>query len=300
MRIFVIFRLFKVLRYTKSINTFIEVLANKKFELTILLLAVGFVTFIGGAVIYVFEAHTNPKVETIFDAIYWSLITISTVGYGDITPVTEEGKVLTMVLIVVGIGFISFSTSIIASAFTEKLQELKTQRIENEAHKLSEFYLLCGFSKITELVANQLKRDKEKFIILDVDEDKIEQATSQGFLSLKADITKQEILKLFDFAKIKKVFILTEDDIINTFLTLSIKSYASGVDIIAIVNDERNELKMQKAGATYVLNPTKISALFTSEYIGNPVSFEVITAIFSDESKSRMDEIEVLEGSFLD
>jgi len=98
LRIFVIFRLFKVLRYTKSINTFLEVLANKKFELTILLLAVGFVTFIGGAVIYVFEAHTNPKIGTIFDAIYWSLITISTVGYGDITPVTEEGKVLTMFL----------------------------------------------------------------------------------------------------------------------------------------------------------------------------------------------------------
>jgi voltage-gated potassium channel len=149
-------------------------------------------------------------------------------------------------------------------------------------------------------VANNLKKDKEKFIILDVDENKIEQATSQGFLSLKADITKQEILELFDFSKIKKVFVLTEDDIINTFLTLSIKSYAPEVDIITIVNDERNDLKMQKAGATYVLNPTKISALFTSEYIGNPVSFEVITAIFSDESRSKMDEIEVLEGSFLE
>jgi len=98
-RIFVIFRLFKLLRYTKSINTFIEVLANKKFELFILLIAVGFVTFIGGAVIYVFEAHANPKIANFFDAIYWSLITISTVGYGDITPVTHEGRVLTMVLI---------------------------------------------------------------------------------------------------------------------------------------------------------------------------------------------------------
>jgi voltage-gated potassium channel len=300
LRIFMLFRLFKILRYTKSVNNFLAIIRTKKFEIITLLLLVGFITFIGGAVIYVFEYQKNQNIQSFFDAVYWSLITISTVGYGDISPVTYQGRVLTMFLILAGIGFISFATSIIASAFTEKLQELKTQRIENEAHKLNEYYLICGFSKLTELVANNLKKDKEKFIILDVDEDKIEQATSQGFLSLKADITKQEILKLFDFAKIKKVFILTEDDIINTFLTLSIKSYASGVDIIAIVNDERNELKMQKAGATYVLNPTKISALFTSEYIGNPVSFEVITAIFSDESKSRMDEIEVLEGSFLE
>ena len=300
LRIFMLFRLFKILRYTKSVNNFLAIIKTKKFELITLLILVGFITFIGGAVIYVFEYHINPNISNFFDALYWSLITISTVGYGDISPVTNQGRVLTMFLILSGIAFISFATSIIASAFTEKLQELKTQRIENEAHKLSEFYLLCGFSKITELVANQLKKDKEKFIILDVDEEKIQKASEDGFLALKADITKKEILELFDFNKVKKIFILTNDDIINTFLTLSVHSHAPNIDIIAIANDERNESKIEKAGAKYIINPTKISALFTSEYIGNPVSFEVITAIFSDEHKTLMDEVEVLENSFLD
>jgi voltage-gated potassium channel len=298
LRIFMLFRLFKILRYTKSVNNFLAIIKTKKFELITLILLVGFITFIGGAVIYVFEYQKNPNIVTFFDALYWSLITISTVGYGDISPVTSQGRVLTMFLILAGIAFISFATSIIASAFTEKLQELKTQRIENEAHKLDEFYLLCGFSKLTELVASQLAKDKEKFIILDIDEQKIQRATELGFLSLKADITKREVLQLFDFNKIKKIFVLTNDDIINTFLTLSLSH--SKKEIIAIANDERNETKIAKAGATYVLNPTKISALFTSEYIGNPVSFEVITAIFSNEHKTMMDEIEILEGSFLD
>jgi len=90
-RIFVIFRLFKLLRYIHSINTFLEVLANKRFELFILLLAVSFVTFIGGAVIYVFEAHENPKITSLFEAIYWSLITISTVG--EVNPGALRGSV---------------------------------------------------------------------------------------------------------------------------------------------------------------------------------------------------------------
>ena len=299
LRVFMLFRLFKVLRYTKSVNTFLSILKTKKFELITLLMLVGFITFIGGAVIYVFEYKVNPNIHNFFDAIYWSLITISTVGYGDISPVTHQGRILTMFLILAGIAFISFSTSIIASAFTEKLQEVKSQRIENEAHKLSSFYLICGYSKVTELVANNLKNDNEKFIIVDLDEDKIQEATERGFLALKADITKKETLELFNFEHIKKIFILTNDDIVNTFLSLSLSSY-SDKDIIAIANDERNEEKISKAGAKYVINPTRISALFTSEYIGNPVSFEIITAIFSNKSQTKVDEIEVLENSFID
>jgi voltage-gated potassium channel len=264
-----------------------------------LIMLVSFITFIGGAVIYVFEYQVNPNINNFFDAIYWSLVTISTVGYGDISPVTNQGRLLTMFLILTGVAFISFTTSIIASAFSEKLQEVKAQRIENEAHKLSSFYLICGYSKITELVANNLKKDKEKFIIVDLDEEKIQEATEKGFLALKADITKEDTLKLFSFEHIKKIFILTNNDIVNTFLALSLSSY-SNKEIIAIANDERNEEKIARAGAKYVINPTKISALFASEYIGNPVSFEIITAIFSNQSQTKVDEIEILEHSFLD
>jgi len=298
LRIFMLFRLFKVLRYTKSVNNFLAILKTKKFELITLLMLVGFITFIGGAVIYVFEYKVNPNIHNFFDALYWSLITISTVGYGDISPVTHQGRILTMFLILAGIAFISFATSIIASAFTEKLQELKYQRIENEAHKLHSFYLICGYSKVTELVATNLQKEKEKFIIVDLDTDKIQSATEKGFLALRGDITKKETLELFNFEHIKKIFILTNDDIINTFLTLSLSSY-SNKEIIAIANDERNEEKISKAGARYVINPTKISALFTSEYIGNPVSFEIITAIFSTKSQIKVDEIEILEDSFI-
>jgi voltage-gated potassium channel len=300
LRIFVIFRLFKVLRYTKSINTFIEVLANKKFELTILLLAVGFVTFIGGAVIYVFEAHTNPKIVTIFDAIYWSLITISTVGYGDITPVTEEGKVLTMVLIVVGIGFISFSTSIIASAFTEKLQELKADRVFRIIKNMQDVHLLCGYSNETEILAERFKKENIDFVIVDMDESRVEKATQKGYITLKGDITQKRFLQVFDFGKISKIFVLTNNDISNSFIVLSVKAYSKGAEIIALANDERNVSKIKKAGADYVVVPSTVTALLTAEYIGNPVTFEVIDAILTEKRNAIIDEIIVIKGSILD
>ena len=300
LRIFVIFRLFKILRYTKSLNTFIEVLANKRFELFILVLSVSFVTFIGGAVIYVFEAHANEKIETLFDAFYWSLITISTVGYGDITPVTEEGKVLTMVLILFGIGFISFATSIIASAFTEKLEELKANRIEREIKSLEEIYLLCGYSDETEILIDRFKKENQDFLIVDLNEDKIQKAAEKGYHALKGDITNKDFLKKLDFEKIKRAFVLTNDDITNSFIILSLRAFNKKLYILSLANDERNVSKMEKAGANKVVLPTRATALLVSEYIGNPITFEVIDAILTEKKNAIIDEIVVVEGSDLD
>ncbi|GAB6044575.1 hypothetical protein JCM11957_01730 [Caminibacter profundus] len=301
-RIFVIFRLFKLLRYTKSINTFIEVLANKKFELFILLIAVGFVTFIGGAIIYVFEAHANPKIENLFDAIYWSLITISTVGYGDITPVTDEGKVLTMILIIFGIGFISFATSIIASAFTEKLEELKAERVVRTIKGMNDVYLICGFSNEAEIICERFFKENQNFVVVDMDGERVSKATTKGYIAIKGDITQKDFLETLDFEKISKVFVLTNNDISNSFMILSIKAYCkdNSVKIIALANDENNVSKMQKAGANYVVIPTTITSLLMAEYIRNPITFEVIDAILTEKRNAVIDEIVVIKNSILD
>ena len=297
-RIFVIFRLFKLIRYVRSINTFIEVLANKKFELFILLLAVTFVTFIGGAVIYVFEAHDNPKIHTLFDAIYWALITISTVGYGDITPVTPEGRVLTMVLIIFGIGFISFATSIIATAFTEKLEELKSERVVREAKSMENIYLICGFSNEAEILCEKFKKENQDFIVVDLDEDRVKRAVFRGYIAMKGDVTDKEFLKKLNFDNISKIFILTNDDIANAFMILSLRFLSK--EIIALANDERNISKFQKAGAAYVVVPTTVTALLMAEYIGRPITFEVIDAILTEKKNAVIDEIIVIENSILD
>jgi voltage-gated potassium channel len=299
-RIFVIFRLFKLLRYTKSINTFLEVLASKKFELSILLIAVSFVTFIGGAVIYVFEAHVNPKIDNLFDAIYWSLITISTVGYGDITPVTQQGKILTMVLIVFGIGFISFATSIIASAFTEKLEELKAERVIRTVRHLKEVYLICGYSNEAEIICERFRKENQDFVIVDLDEERVDAATAKGYIAVKGDASDKDFLDSLDFSRITKVFVLTNNDISNSFMILSIKAYHKEVEIIALANDEKNISKMKRAGADYVVVPTTVTALLMAEYIGRPITFEVIDAILTEKRNAIIDEIIVLENSILD
>ena len=126
LRVFILFRVLKLFRYAKSLRRLISILASKKFELLTLALFAMIIIIVSSVLIYVMEAH-NPasKINTLFDAVYWSVVTIFTVGYGDFVPVTHEGRMVAMVIIVSGIAVISFATSIIVSAFTEKLDEIK-------------------------------------------------------------------------------------------------------------------------------------------------------------------------------
>ncbi|WP_245831916.1 potassium channel family protein [Solemya velesiana gill symbiont] len=123
LRIFLLFRLFKLFRYARSINEFVKVLSEKRFELFTLGIFLAFVVVISASAIYFFEARAEGgEIENFFDGIYWALVTISTVGYGDITPMSTEGRVITLVLIICGIVVISFTTSVIVAAFNDKMQ----------------------------------------------------------------------------------------------------------------------------------------------------------------------------------
>lgn len=300
LRIFLLFRLFKILRYSKSINTFIEVLGNKKFELFILLISVGFVTFIGGALIYVLEAGKNPNIHSFFDAFYWSFITISTVGYGDITPVTSEGRSLTIILVVVGIGFISFATSIIVSAFSEKLDELKEERRLYSAKGLKKFNLICGFSDEAERLAEEFKNEKIPFLIVDLNRERVEEAIERGFRAVTADATDIHFLRELNFEEVERVFVLTNSDIVNSFIILSIRNFNRKVPILSLAASEENIPKLRQAGATYVVTPSRGTALLTAQYVNNPHIFDVLQAILSESRGVILGEIPVVHRSFLD
>jgi voltage-gated potassium channel len=300
LRIFVIFRLFKILRYTNSLNVFFSVLSEKRFELFIVFIFVVFIVFIGGSVIYVFEANINSNIKSLFDAYYWALITISTVGYGDITPVTKEGRAVTMVLIVFGVGIISFTTSIIASAFNEKLDIVKTEKVFRELNKFNEYFLICGYSDEAEILAGKLKKEKVNFLIVDTNKDKVDVASLKGYFAVLGDITQKVFLKKINFNKVTKIFVLTNSDITNTFITLTLRSFSKGTKIIAIAHDEKNVSKLEKVGANFVIVPTKATALLASVYIGSPITFAVIDAILSEKKNAIIDEIKVIENSILD
>jgi len=233
LRIFVLFRVLKLLRYTKSINQFIEVLKNKQFELYTLLFLLAFMVMTAGIAIYVLEERINPNIESLFDAIYWALITISTVGFGDIAPVTDEGRTISIVIIVFGIAMISFATSVIVSAFSEKLNEVKESRIIEKINKSESFLIICGYGQMTKMFLRQNHNENNDYIILEKDSERVEAARRMGYDVVHEDASRTEVLQRFNtkYAKIT-LLCLTNSDVENIYITLTAKSISKKIEVI--------------------------------------------------------------------
>jgi len=296
LRIFVLFRIFKLLRYTKSIKQFVEVIANKKFELLTLLFLLLFIVFTAGIAFYVLEENINPNIDNLFDGIYWALITIATVGYGDIAPVTVEGKMVSMFSIIFGIAMISFVTSIIVSAFSERLLVLKESRAIDKINKHSSFLVICGYGQMAKMFLSQKQNNLDNYIILDNDISRVNAAIKDGYNAINEDASSHEIMSQFNTENRKvSVLCLTSSDVENIYITLNAKSISRKINVIARVNDAEIISKYRYAGANSIVMPNSVVNTMVHTAITQPTMYKAIHAILTGKSIARVDEIHIHE-----
>jgi voltage-gated potassium channel len=300
LRFFVLFRIFKLLRYTKSINQFVDVLANKRFELLTLLFILLFVVVVSGVAIYVFEEELNPNIDSLFDALYWALVTISTVGYGDISPVTTYGRIISIVIIISGIAMISFATSVIVSAFSEKLGELKESRAIDKIKTDRVFIVICGYGKLTKLFLHLNARDLDNYIIIEKESHKVRNAIDSGYHAICDDATRQEALKRYniDYAKMT-LLCLTNSDVENIYITLNAKTISPKIRVIARASDSKLVKKYNLAGASEILLPNEIANTMLFLSIKNPIIYRASHTILMSKSVAIIDEVIISKGGKL-
>ena len=120
LRMFRLFRLIKLVRYSKALKRYERALKLASAELIIFLFGVLILFFLAGAGIYFFENPAQPEVFTsIFSSLWWAVITLTTVGYGDIYPITVGGKIFTFFLLIIGLGIVAIPSGILASSLSK-------------------------------------------------------------------------------------------------------------------------------------------------------------------------------------
>lgn len=296
LRIFILFRVLKLLRYTKSINQFVEVIKNKRFELLTLLFLLLFIVTTAGIALYVLEERINPEIDSLFDALYWSLVTITTVGYGDIAPVTNAGRTISMLTIISGIGMISFATSVIVSAFSERLSEIKEGRIIEQVNKSRSFLIICGYGQMAKMFFRQKKGAIGDYVILDKDIKRVEEARKDGFKVVQEDASRFETLSKFNIEHANiTILCLSGSDVENIYITLNAKSISRKIKVIARVNDINIVSKFEYAGADHLLMPNQVVNTMIRTAITQPTMYKAIHAILTGKSVARIDEMHVHE-----
>lgn len=299
LRIFILFRVFKLFRYANSLRTFSSVLATKKFEFITLMMFASIVIFISSVLIYVMEAN-NPDspINTLYDAFYWAIVTISTVGFGDITPITDAGRFVAMIIIIAGVAVLSFTTSIIVTAFTEKLDEIKEKKTVEDVNKLKHFYLICGFEDVAQQVASRLHRDGHPVIVMDQNSQNAERARAHGHITFEYDPGSLESYKRLRIdlkRQVKAVLCLLEDDVLNIYTALTVRSIDKEVKLLSTLVHEKNRKKIEMAGVDEIVYTQELVGMIAKEFSGKPVAIEAFHALRSEQTGVRLDEITVDE-----
>jgi len=300
LRIFILFRVFKLFRYAKSFRTLASVLASKKFEFLTLAMFAFIVIFVSSVLIYVMEGNNkNSPINTMYEAIYWSIVTISTVGYGDMIPVTSEGRFVAMLVIVAGVAVLAFTTSLVVSAFTEKLDEIKEIKIIEDISKLHKLYLVCGYENVAKEVVRKLLKNKDNnIIIIDKNIQNVVEAKREGLTALNYDPGSVDSYKKLnlDFKKqITSVLCLHENDVDNVYTALTLKSIDKNINILSLLVESSNRKKLKFAGIDTIVCPQELIGLITREIVGKPVAFEVIHELRSEDAHVKIDEIAVTQ-----
>lgn len=285
LRIFLLFRIFKLFRYARSIHTFSAIVVEKKFELITIAIFAGFIIFIGSAGLYIYETHDNPKINTLFDALYFSIITMGTIGYGDIVPQTHEGRIIAIILTVLGVTTIAFLTSIIVSSFQTKLSELKENRVFASIEKIPHYILVCGYGRVGEVIAKMLSNDGYTVVIVDNAPEQVALAQKRGLIAVLEDASKTHLLLSLGVAnRASKIICATNSDEMNLFIALGAKSLNSSIEIIARVVKKSNKKKYALAGVRFAFNVDEMLGIMGLEYLEHPISYIALDEILTENT----------------
>ena len=301
LRIFLIFRLFKLFRYSNSAKLFSDILATKRYELLTLMVFTGLLIFIASVSVYIFEyPEPESKIKSLFDAVYWAVVTLATVGYGDIIPHTIGGRLVALMLILTSLGILSFFTSILIAAFNEKMPVLRENRTYAELERYKDFVIICGYGRVGHEIARQLSKDGQKFIIIDQKPHNIELAKERGYLTVHNDATRNDVLISAGILRgASTVLCITGDDVTNVYVTLTSRNLNPDIRIISRANLHENINKLYQAGADHVIRPFEIAGMLASEFLGQPVAFEAISGILQNQTEIVMETLLVSDGSWL-
>ena len=194
------------------------------------------------------------------DSIYYAVITMATVGYGDYTPHTGIQKIFATTLALGGVALLAYVFNIILTNFQEKMGEyskgaMKMRAIEN----MDDYYILCGYGRVGKVVFEELTKRNQNVILFEKNEEIIENIEeNDSVVVIHKDATEDDLISKLAGKKCRSVIISTGDDVTNLFIVLSIRESNPDAWIVSRASKEENYSRLRKAGADKIVSPELI------------------------------------------
>jgi voltage-gated potassium channel len=192
-----------------------------------------------------------------FDSFYMTLITLTTVGYGEVHPLSNHGRMFASVLMLIGVTTVFVSIAILGETLLrlEMTDYFGRRRRDRMLKNIKGHYIVCGAGRVGRHVIQELLRSEATVVLIDNTVERARWATDKGVITLVGDATKDEVLKQASVETAKGLVAAISSDAENVYVALSAKVLNPQLVISARASDEQAEEKLRRAGATAVFTP---------------------------------------------
>lgn len=241
----------------------------------------------------------------IFDSFYMTLITLTTVGYGEVHPLSFGGRVFTSFLMLIGVTTVFVSIAVLGETLLrlEMTDYFGRKRRDRMLRDISGHYIVCGAGRVGRSVIQELLRSEATVVLIDNTVDRARWATDKGVITLVGDATKDEVLRQGKIETAKGLVAAISSDAENVYVALSAKVLNPSLVVAARASDEQAEEKLRRAGATSVFTPYSFIGHRLAQSMLRPhvASFLDVASAFrqSSDLDLEIEQLQIEPSSFL-
>lgn len=238
---------------------------------------------------------------SVIDAAYMTVITFTTVGFEEVRPLDERGRLFTLILLIFGVGLMLY---ILTSAVQLVVEGefirgfVRRRRMTTKLAVLRDHYILCGYGRMGAEVARSFQSGGLPFVLIERRQAAIAQANEEGILTVEGDATHDEVLRTAGVERAKGLVASTGNDSDNVFITLSARGLNPDLVIVSRSDAPETESKLKRAGATRVVSPYTIGGRRLAMSVTRPLVSDFYEALaISSDVDIHIEEVKVLPDS---
>lgn len=236
------------------------------------------------------------------ESLYMTVITLTTVGFSEVRPLTEAGRIFTICLLLLGVGFVSFLlTSIFEHVMSEEWRyRWRSRRRHKMIDRMKDHVIICGLGRMGRFISEQMQKEDVPFLIIEVEEETARAGERDGYAVLQGSAADGETLRLAGITRARSLIAAANSDAENVFIVLTARELNADIQILARAKAQSSEGKLKRAGADRVILPYALGGQRIVSLVRRPgVADFLDVAMHSGELELRLEEVTIDEGSEL-